>query len=205
MTIDEAIRARLDRFNRLWLKAEGHTFEDDPKVKKEACEKALVEWEPKMKKRMEELGFKDEDEYLRHLYDNHVPFEERDPIVQELWRTEPHYSSLYDYEMGVLDDAKKIAEYVMNNFEGDNNEKWEKASGGFTSTFSILDHFEKTGGVSIDPGHSGNSAGMVVMFAHCLVTMPEMFQYMHGALAPLVGDEGYHDDRSDLPKKSETE
>lgn len=26
----EAIRARIDRFNRLWMAAEGHTFEEDP-------------------------------------------------------------------------------------------------------------------------------------------------------------------------------
>lgn len=39
------------------------------------------------------------------------------------------------------------------------------------------------------------------MFANCLIYHPEMFKYMHGALAALVGDKGYHDDRSDLPKK----
>lgn len=32
MTIDEAIRARLDRFNRLWKKAVGYTFEEEPEV-----------------------------------------------------------------------------------------------------------------------------------------------------------------------------
>lgn len=31
MTIQEAIRARIDRFNRLYLAAVGHSFEADPK------------------------------------------------------------------------------------------------------------------------------------------------------------------------------
>ena len=31
MTIQEAIKARIDRFNRLYLAAVGHSFEDDPK------------------------------------------------------------------------------------------------------------------------------------------------------------------------------
>lgn len=29
---------------------------------------------------------------------------------------------------------------------------------------------------------------------------PELVPYMHGCLAQLVGDEGYYDDRSDVPE-----
>lgn len=29
---------------------------------------------------------------------------------------------------------------------------------------------------------------------------PELVPYIHGCLAQLVGDEGYHDNRSDIPK-----
>jgi hypothetical protein len=32
-----------------------------------------------------------------------------------------------------------------------------------------------------------------------------MFQYLHGAIAVLVGDKGYHDDRSDIPPMEEAE
>ena len=34
--------------------------------------------------------------------------------------------------------------------------------------------------------------------AHVFVSDPDLFQYAHGSLAALVGDEGYHDDRSDV-------
>jgi hypothetical protein len=32
------------------------------------------------------------------------------------------------------------------------------------------------------------------------ISMPELVPYQHGCLAPLIGDEGYYDDRSDLPE-----
>lgn len=206
MTIDEAIRARLDRFNRLWLKAEGHTFEDDPKVKKEQYEKDMTEWAPKMEKRIAELGYSSENDYLHYVIENNVPFEDRDPEVQRLWETKPRYQSLYDYEKTVLDDAEKIAKYIDGKFEGTGNEKWEQALDGETSAFPFLDKLEREHGIKIYDGHSVNSACMVVLFAQCLIMRPDMFQYMHGALSPLVGDVGYHDDRSDLPElKEETE
>ena len=34
----------------------------------------------------------------------------------------------------------------------------------------------------------------------CYKVHPDMVPYMHGCLAPLVGDEGYYDDRSDIPE-----
>ena len=47
-------------------------------------------------------------------------------------------------------------------------------------------------------GHSGNSGGMAVRFAYDMLHTPELFPYEHGAMSYLVGDEGYHDDRSDV-------
>lgn len=41
MTIQEAIRARIDRFNRLYLAAVGHSFEADPKWCEEQMKKEL--------------------------------------------------------------------------------------------------------------------------------------------------------------------
>ena len=51
-----------------------------------------------------------------------------------------------------------------------------------------------------DEGHSGNSLGMSWMLFECYKVHPDMVPYMHGCLAPLVGDEGYYDDRSDIPE-----
>lgn len=48
--------------------------------------------------------------------------------------------------------------------------------------------------------HSGNTMGASWFLFRTYVTHPELVPYAHGCLAPLVGDKGYFDDRSDLPK-----
>ena len=53
-------------------------------------------------------------------------------------------------------------------------------------------------GYEFDKGHSGNSYAQSLSLAHVFVSDPDLFQYAHGSLAALVGDEGYHDDRSDV-------
>ena len=203
MTFEEAIRARLDRFNRLWLEAEGHTFEDDPKVKKEIFDREMPAWEEKVNARAHELGFENHDAYWAYVckrqWEDNDPTFERDPIIQDLWMHQPHYSSLYDYEMSVIDEAKKIAEFVLS-LGGDVKEKWNEIRGdGEGTIYEFTENLEKAG-YKMDDGHSGNSASMSILFANSLLFNPEIFPYLHGALASLVGDEGYHDDRSDLPK-----
>ena len=202
MTFDEAIRARYDRFNRLWLAAEGHTFEDDPKVKKEEFDREMPAWEEKVNNRAHELGFEDHDAYWAYVCEqendeNEHDFE-RDPIIQDMWRHQPHYSSLYDYEKMCIDEAKGIAEFITS-MDGDVKENWEKLCGEDKELGTFVKNLEAAG-YKLDEGHSGNSMGMSVLFANSLLFNPEIFQYLHGALAGLVGDSGYHDDRSDLPK-----
>lgn len=51
-----------------------------------------------------------------------------------------------------------------------------------------------------DTGHSGNSMNSSWMLFRVYKESPEFVPYVHGSLAGLVGDEGYHDDRSDLPE-----
>ena len=58
----------------------------------------------------------------------------------------------------------------------------------------------KTNFRDFDNGHSGNSMSMSWMLYRCYKEKPELVPYMHGCLAQLVGDEGYHDNRSDVPK-----
>ena len=202
MTIDEAIRARYDRFNRLWLAAEGHTFEDDPKVKKEEFDREYPVWEEKVNKRANELGFENHNTYWAYIceqqYDNKNPDIKRDPVIQDLWDKQPHYSSLYDYEKVCVDEAKGIAEFITN-MGGDIKENWEKLCGEDKSVGTFVKGLEAAG-YKMDDGHSGNSMSMSVLFANSLLFNPEIFPYLHGALASLVGDKGYHDDRSDLPK-----
>lgn len=202
MTIDEAIRARYDRFNRLWLAAEGHTFEDDPKVKKEEFDREMPVWEEKVNNRAHELGFENHDAYWLYVckkqWEERDPTFERDPIIQKLWEKQPHYSSLYDYEKMCIDEAKGIAEFITN-MGGDVKENWEKIRNESTDSLEFMKGL-KEAGYDMDERHSGNSAGASVLFANVLLFNPDIFPYLHGALALLVGDEGYHDDRSDLPQ-----
>jgi hypothetical protein len=202
MTIDEAIRARYDRFNRLRLAAEGHTFEDDPKVTKEEFDREMPAWEEKVNNRAHELGFENHDAYWAYVckkqWEENDPTFERDPIIQKLWEKQPHYSSLYDYEKMCIDEAKGIAEFITN-MGGDVKENWEKIRNDSTDSFEFMKGL-KEAGYEMDEGHSGNSASMSILFANSLLFNPDIFPYLHGALAALVGDKGYHDDRSDLPK-----
>lgn len=48
--------------------------------------------------------------------------------------------------------------------------------------------------------HSGNTMGASWFLFRTYISYPELVQYAHGSLAPLIGDEGYYDDRSDLPE-----
>ena len=204
MTIDEAIRARYDRFNRLWLAAEGHTFEDDPKVKKEEFDREMPAWEEKVNNRAHELGFENHDAYWAYVCkrqweeEENDPTFERDPIIQDLWSNQPHYSSLYDYEKMCIDEARGIAEFITN-MGGDVKESWEKIRNGSDDIYEFMKNLSEAG-YKMDDGHSGNSAGISILFANSLLFNPDIFPYLHGALASLVGDSGYHDDRSDIPK-----
>lgn len=193
MTIQEAIRARIDRFNSLYLAAVGHSFEDDPKWCKEQMEKELPIWKKKVESRLKELNLSSIEEYMDSRYyteDEEFP---TDDIVEQLRKEEPHYSSLYQYEMIVIEQAKSIAEW----FESQENPKdlWNSMP---ESIFEFIEELKKKGFDKWDEGHSGNSASMSIMFAGVLLFSRNLFPYLHGALTHLVGDEGYHDDRSDV-------
>ena len=193
MTIQEAIKARIDRFNRLYLAAVGHSFEDDPKWCEEQMKKELPAWEEKINSRLKELNLPSLEDYLHTRYyteDEKLP---TDDIVEQLRKEEPRYSSLYQYEMVVIEQAKSIAEW----FESQENPKdlWNSMP---KSIFEFIEELKKKGFDKWDEGHSGNSASMSIMFAGALLFSRNLFPYLHGALTPLIGDKGYHDDRSDI-------
>lgn len=52
----------------------------------------------------------------------------------------------------------------------------------------------------ISQDHSGNTFGFSWQVFRAQLQNPEYVPYLHGALAPLTGDEGYYDDRSDIPE-----
>ena len=192
MTIQEAIRARIDRFNRLYLAAVGHSFEDDPKWCAEQTSKELPVWEEKVNSRLKELNLASLDEYFSKYYTDgeRLP---QDPIIDDLLNKKPRYSSLYIYEEGVMEQARAIAEWF--EAQGNPKELWDSLP---HDLYQFVETIKEKGFDKWDDGHSGNSAGMSVLFASFLLFKRELFPYLHGALAPLVGDEGYHDDRADV-------
>ena len=193
MTIQEAIKARIDRFNRLYLAAVGHSFEDDPKWCEEQMKKELPAWEEKINSRLKELNIPSLEDYIYTRYYAEDRILPTDDIIEQLRKEEPHYSSLYPYEMSVIEQAKSIAEW----FESQENPKdlWNSMP---KSIFELVDELKNKGFDKWDEDHSGNSAGMSVRFARTLLFNRDLFPYLHGALVLLVGDEGYHDDRSDI-------
>ena len=48
--------------------------------------------------------------------------------------------------------------------------------------------------------HSGNTLSASWLMFITYKTQPEMVKFLHGSLAPLVGDSGYYDNREDVKK-----
>ena len=196
--IEDAIKARIDRFNRLYKEALGYTFEEEVEIEKKRYEREMAEYKPKVTARAKELGYESDDDYFEYLFDNHVPFENRDPIMQGLWEHSPRPDSpLYTYEMSVINEAKRISFWFIDNYPGQETEKWKEFSNDRDS-YELVEVLKRAGYDGWDEGHSGNSGSMAVRFAYTLLHTIELFPYEHGALCYLVGDKGYHDDRSDV-------
>lgn len=199
MTIQEAIDKRIARFNRLYLAATGHTFEEDEQWCKEQNEAETPAWEAQLKERLEQLGYESADAYFEAYHNNRE--EVYDEEFFNIWEKRPCRSSNYPYEKFCIDQAVNIVEFIRNQ-EGTLNDVWDKyakQNGAYVDTFDFVKALQADGFTGWDDGHSGNTAGQSVMFAQCILFHPIMFQYLHGAIAVLVGDAGYHDDRSDVP------
>ena len=203
--IENAIQARIDRFNRLYKKALGYTFEEEVEIENKRYEREMAEYTPKVEARAKELGYESESDYLSYLWDNRIDPDDsrRDPVMQELWKNSPKPSGeLYSYEMCVIDEARRIAYWFIDKFPGQEKEKWEEFAhaaderGG--SSFDFVELIRAAGYDGWSDDHSGNSGSVAVSFAYTLLFQTELFPYMHGAMAILVGDDGYHDDRSDV-------
>lgn len=105
---------------------------------------------------------------------------------------------LYAYEMGCVRQALSFAEY----FEPMGIEEFKSFCASHDSLYDLVEHI-KSRLPYYDEGHSGNSMGQSWMLFRAYKEKPELVQYLHGCLAQLVGDEGYHDDRSDIPQFDE--
>lgn len=101
---------------------------------------------------------------------------------------------LYQYEMGCIAQALSFSEYFKDkSFEEITKTIKDKHN---NDVYDFIDDIK--GNVPFfDEGHSGNSLGMSWRLFKCYKVYPNMVPYMHGCLAPLVGDEGYC---SDIPE-----
>ena len=207
MTIQEAIRQRIERFNRLWLKAVGYSFEDEVEIMKKERDDAVN----KANERAKEIGYSDYQEYIEKLnsfykYDEtmgYQPSDEvsynkaKDNVLDELIKNIPTVSPLYLYEMSVLNEVEKIINFLYTK-DDDLKKAWEKYLTNENMTWNEIGKEMEKDGYEFGKGHSGNSYAQSLSLAHVFVSDPDLFQYAHGSLAALVGDEGYHDDRSDV-------
>lgn len=135
--LPQEFQERIERFNRLFLKGAGHSFEED---------------------------------------------------------------DLYEYEMACIKQALSFDEY-LKDFTYDDIEdiiRFENNDDLYHFINKIKDKLPY-----FDDGHSGNSLSMSWMLFQCYRLQPHLIPYMHGCLCHLVGDKGYYDDRSDIPKKDE--
>ena len=207
MTIQEAIKQRIERFNRLWVKAVGYSFEDEVEIMKKERDNAVN----KANERAKEIGYSDYQEYIEKLnsfykYDETMGYQltdevsynkAKDNVLDELIKNIPTVSPLYLYEMSVLNEVEKIINFLYTK-DDDLKKAWEKYLTNENMTLGDIGKEMEKDGYEFDKGHSGNSYTQSLSLAHVFVSDPDLFQYAHGSLAALVGDEGYHDDRSDV-------
>lgn len=104
---------------------------------------------------------------------------------------------LYQYEMGCIAQVLSFSEYFKDKpFEEITKTIKDKHN---NDVYDFIDDIK--GNVPFfDEGHSGNSLARSWRLFECYKVYPNMVPYMHGCLAPLVGDDGYYDDRSDIPE-----
>lgn len=128
-------------------------------------------------------------------------FQDRIERFNRLFNTGTDHSfeedGLYQYEMGCIAQALSFSEYFKDkSFEEITKTIKDKYN---NDMYDFIEDI-KSKVPFFDEGHSGNSLGMSWRLFTCYKAHPNMVPYMHGCLAILVGDEGYYDDRSDIPE-----
>lgn len=104
---------------------------------------------------------------------------------------------LYEYEMTCIAQALSFSEYFKDKSYDEIYKTVKNKYNG--SVWSFMEDI-KSKVPFFDEGHSGNSLAMSWELFKCYKLHPDWIPYMHGCLARLAGDEGYYDDRSDIPK-----
>ena len=201
MTIEELIEQRLDRFDNLFNKAVGHTFREDEDYVNGENAKLKDERDTLLAPLLEKYNIKDIDDYYETYFNSNDKKNKKIDEIEEVLRKTTPKTSLYPYEKYCLEECRNLVHFIEDKAKstGSNpRDYWNNILKVGNDIVNIVRNVEENG-FEFDKDHSGNTMGSTILFTNCYIFNPELFQYMHGALAGLVGDEGYHDDRSDLP------
>ena len=101
---------------------------------------------------------------------------------------------LFKYEMFVMEQSLVL----YNHFKDveDMNAYLDELQKNSPEKLEVYDIVKDIPGLDI--GHSANTLGASWLMFMTYKTHPEMVKFLHGSLAPLVGDEGYFDNREDV-------
>ena len=101
---------------------------------------------------------------------------------------------LFKYEMFVMEQSLVLYDHFKN--VEDMNAYLDELQKGSSEKLGVYDIVKNIPG--LDEGHSVNTLGATWLMFMTYKTHPEMVKFLHGSLAPLVGDEGYFDNREDI-------
>ena len=108
---------------------------------------------------------------------------------------------LFKYEMFVMEESLTLYEHFkdvedINTYLEEFKVAFEKETGKKPKISDIVKdvpNFRYS-------EHSGNTLSASWLMFITYKTQPEMVKFLHGSLAPLVGDSGYYDNRKDVKK-----
>ena len=101
---------------------------------------------------------------------------------------------LFKYEMFIMEQSLILYDYFKD--VEDMNTYLDELQKSSSEKLGIYDIVKDVPG--LDEGHSINTIGASWLMFMTYKTHPEMVKFLHGSLAPLVGDEGYFDNREDV-------
>lgn len=110
-------------------------------------------------------------------------------------------NDLFKYEMFVMEESLTLYEHFkdvedINAYIEEFTNAFKKETGEYPKTYDIIKdvpNFRYS-------EHSDNTLNASFVMFVTYKTKPEMVKFLHGSLAPLVGDDGYYDNREDVKK-----
>ena len=110
-------------------------------------------------------------------------------------------NDLFKYEMFVMEESLTLYEHFkdvedINAYIEEFTNAFKKETGEYPKTYDIVKNVPNFRYSE----HSGNTLNASFLMFVTYKTKPEMVKFLHGSLAPLIGDEGYFDNREDVKK-----